>query len=457
VITITAYTEPVPAPAVSETPPVHESEDNEEHSDFEEILASLLRNDENTEQSDIHLSDSSGLGTEIDALAGENLKAGVPHDLFDDAQEIGIIRKKDLSKQEFPQKKPSEKQQDIFFGVEQLFSSLEQQIRSEIQDDSESEITGVKLKNLSPESDQLPDFSSVAELAETDFAQEAYASLKTAEDTLSAQTENKKERTFAKGENAGELNVKNRHDEAPVQIRKEDIPGRLDEMRSRSRRDRIAIEIRDLRTGTANVNNMETRSFSAVETSVGRASGEVPLREITLELHLPDQNAGSVGQSSSQTTWEVKASNALENMLARELHQNFNGDIVRHASMALRDGGEGTIRIALKPESLGNVKIRLEMTENRITGHIVVESEEALNAFRKEITSLEQAFRDSGFTNADLNLSMTWDGQGAQGQEEDTFTPRMIASRYDNSYEYDALPMVDVFFGQKSGSINMLA
>jgi len=106
--------------------------------------------------------------------------------------------------------------------------------------------------------------------------------------------------------------------------------------------------------------------------------------------------------------WEAKAGGtAVENLLARELHQNFNGDIVRHASMALHDGGEGIIKLALKPDSLGNVKIHLKMSENKVTGHIVVESEEALNAFKKEITSLEQAFRESGFTNAQLNLSLT--------------------------------------------------
>jgi flagellar hook-length control protein FliK len=145
-------------------------------------------------------------------------------------------------------------------------------------------------------------------------------------------------------------------------------------------------------------------------------------------------------------------------MLARELHQNLNGDIVRHASVALRDGGEGTIRLALKPESLGNVKIQLEMTENKITGLIVVESEEAMNAFRKEIASLEQAFRESGFTSADLNLSLTQDGQGSEKWEDaNSFNQQMAALAYDeSSWEGDSVPLVDVYIGRNS-SINMLA
>jgi len=171
-------------------------------------------------------------------------------------------------------------------------------------------------------------------------------------------------------------------------------------------------------------------------------------------LRLPDQ-----GQVNSQNSWEVKSSSMLENMLARELHQNFNGDIVRHASMALRDGGNGTIKIALHPETLGNVKIHLEMTENKITGRIIVESEEALNAFRKELSALEQAFKDSGYANADLNLSLAADNSGAQEQEfdEGSFASRMAASCYEDGFEQESAPVISVILRRGSGLVNMLA
>jgi flagellar hook-length control protein FliK len=213
----------------------------------------------------------------------------------------------------------------------------------------------------------------------------------------------------------------------------------------------VAVEVRDFRTGESDGLNNSQKSFSVVETSMGRAQGETSVREVTLELRLPEQN-----NSAPQTTWETRAGTALENMLARELHQNFNGDIVRHASMALRDGGEGTIRIALKPESLGNVKIRLEMSENKITGIIFVESEESLNAFRREITSLEQAFRDSGFINADLNLTLTQDGQSQrEWRDVDSFTSQTAASRYEESFDDAAL--INIFIERHQGSINLLA
>ena len=231
--------------------------------------------------------------------------------------------------------------------------------------------------------------------------------------------------------------------------------GKLDELRGRSRKDKITFEIRDQRT----MADTASRSFTSVEASA-RGMADVPSsKEITLELRLPDYN--NSGQAS-QTVWEVKASNAMENMLARELHNNFNGDIVRHASMALRDGGESTIRLALRPDSLGNVKIRLEMTDNKITGFIVVESEEALNAFRKEIAALEQAFKEAGFTDANLDLSLAQDGRNERQQsEENISSPQFAASGYEEAMreiESNTESMIDALLnGERQGSINMLA
>ncbi|MDR0670464.1 MAG: flagellar hook-length control protein FliK [Treponema sp.] len=128
----------------------------------------------------------------------------------------------------------------------------------------------------------------------------------------------------------------------------------------------------------------------------------------------------------------------FEEILARELRHTVNNEIVRHAQVILREGGEGLIRLSLKPESLGNVKIRLELTENKIAGRVIVESGEALRAFERELASLEQAFRDSGYQSAELSAFLAQDGSGADREKGEPF-PRFAAdraaSRYDDSLE----------------------
>jgi flagellar hook-length control protein FliK len=246
-----------------------------------------------------------------------------------------------------------------------------------------------------------------------------------------------------------------RPDAKKIALGEKEPRNKLEEARNRRRA--VTFDLRDFRNGSP---AEPVQRDGVVQLRTGaetRMPGETT-REITLELRLPNQNQGF---SSAATTWETKASQALENMLARELHQNFNNDIVRHASIALRDGNEGTIRLALKPESLGNVKIHLEMAENKIIGHIVVESEEALRAFEREISSLEKAFRDSGFDAANLEMSLAADGRGAEQQWQETeashfLSEQVAASRYDATAEQMSAPMtLDIYQG--AGLINVLA
>jgi flagellar hook-length control protein FliK len=154
------------------------------------------------------------------------------------------------------------------------------------------------------------------------------------------------------------------------------------------------------------------------------------------------QNARGAGSDFLQSRF-------LEDSLARELRGNLSTDIVKNATLIMRNGDEGTIRLALRPASLGYVKIHLEMTENKIMGRIIVESNEALRAFQKELPVLEKAFKDSGFMEASLDMSLAQDtaqnayGGGEYGQQQDgDFSPldpalaaAIAASRYDYALE----------------------
>jgi hypothetical protein len=208
------------------------------------------------------------------------------------------------------------------------------------------------------------------------------------------------------------------------------------------RRDRVNLEIRDFRTGEDQRSGSPAGTYAAQNTAgEARPFGETGETELTLELR--GDKPGGEAPDSAQNSRENRSAQSFEHILARELHENLNGDIVRHASMVLRDNGRGTIRLSLKPESLGNVKIRLEMAENKITGHIVVESEEALRAFEREVHSLEQAFRDSGFEGAELDMSLGG-GAGERRNGEETgrsfLSERMAASQYDAALEHSENP-----------------
>ena len=465
-IAITAYTEHAGSFAVgaqiatSEQPYVYEPEENEELSSFAQLLAGIQQNDSSEGDSD----------NGLDALAVEKNRDGNKLNLFTNAGNfIAGSTENDTELVDFNiEFSDSAIDKDFQLlskentGLLKISSEMEK-IDEEIIDVPEFDANTL---NLIAELAVKTDLPSAAKTTETrsdaqaqdavNFAKEALhdAAGKKAGDNQPTTTEtsskNANTESVSKSSSTENSGLFSNQDEKQSRFENQlnNEKSNLTEKPGRQRKDRISFEVRDLRTDANNHNAL-------ADTSAGRIPGQAGTPEITLDLRLPDYGPGS----QAQTTWEVKAGNALENMLARELHQNFNGDIVRHASMALRDGGVGTIKIALHPETLGNVKIHLEMAENKITGHILVESQEALNAFRKEIAALEQAFRDSGFADASLDLSLTSDGSGAENQELEngSLAQQIAASSYEGSYEPETTPIIDVFFGRRTGSVNMLA
>jgi hypothetical protein len=212
------------------------------------------------------------------------------------------------------------------------------------------------------------------------------------------------------------------------------------------KRERPVFEVTDLRAPEDTVRESPVR---------GGQGSDVFSRTVDITVEPGDRDpAGEPGVRN--------AGRSFETLLAREIEQNLSADIVREARFILRDGGEGTIRLSLKPESLGNVKIRLEMADNKITGHIIVESEEVLRAFEKEALSLERTFLESGFDGAVLDFSLAQGEGGAEnhGREMEMSAGTGIAeaaSRYDAALEKEAGPVeAGLFLKDGRIQVNML-
>lgn len=112
---------------------------------------------------------------------------------------------------------------------------------------------------------------------------------------------------------------------------------------------------------------------------------------------------------------EKESASRFQTMLANEL-KNSATDLVKTGSIILKDNNSGLINLFLKPEALGDVKIRLNISDTLISAKIIVDSQEALNAFKDSIGALKQAFEQGGFDTGSFDLS--WSGQGGSGQEK---------------------------------------
>jgi hypothetical protein len=96
------------------------------------------------------------------------------------------------------------------------------------------------------------------------------------------------------------------------------------------------------------------------------------------------------------------------------LRDMAGSELVRASTMVLRDGG-GEIRLVLKPESLGSVRVRMNLVDNHIEGRIIVDSAAVKHVFDGSVDALRRALTAEGFQMGSLQVSVG--GQDAQADQ----------------------------------------
>ncbi|WP_407400899.1 flagellar hook-length control protein FliK [Treponema sp.] len=174
---------------------------------------------------------------------------------------------------------------------------------------------------------------------------------------------------------------------------------------------------------------------------VNQSSENASENNINLALSMSDNAAQNILSTNNQTAGATGST--FQEMLTQQVQTNVP-DFVKAGNIVLRDNNQGTVNMILKPESLGNVKINLQVTDNVITGQITVHSKEAFEAFKQNMDSLRQAFQESGFENADLNLSFADNSssgafaqQGERHQSSEQFFGNKAYSNYAASADSD--------------------
>lgn len=147
---------------------------------------------------------------------------------------------------------------------------------------------------------------------------------------------------------------------------------------------------------------------------------------MTVEQNAQDNILVTNNQSASAD------GSAFQSMLRNNIQQNAP-EFVKATNIVLRDSNNGTINMILKPEALGNVKIRVELTDKGVQGVITVQSEEAFNAFKDSLADLKNAFKASGFEDAGFRLDLANNGSNSDSQnhgQNQNFINQMMANNY---------------------------
>lgn len=206
-----------------------------------------------------------------------------------------------------------------------------------------------------------------------------------------------------------------------------------DEKDSRITGTRSRLTVVDRRTAARAVQGAKSSQASAAGGKDSREEGNGETRlgfkdQILKESGKggsPQDDAGAKQMQVVQGAGELSARNTRTltmtgngGSFAAQLKDYLNNDIVKNSSIVLKDNDAGEIKLLLKPEHLGRVRIQLNLKDTHLAGRIMVDNNNVREMFERNMNHLEQAFRDSGFSNLSLEVSVgngKQDGRTAEG------------------------------------------
>jgi len=140
--------------------------------------------------------------------------------------------------------------------------------------------------------------------------------------------------------------------------------------------------------------------------------------ETELDARVVVRSGGGEVREGSPAESPRGAAHEVRTPVPSRFQQALRSEVVRHSTMILRNDGQGELRLILKPESLGQVRIRLSMNNNHIEGRIIVENSTVKDMFDSNLAHLSQAFEKEGFSSASLEVAVGHKGERREDRQD---------------------------------------
>jgi flagellar hook-length control protein FliK len=208
-------------------------------------------------------------------------------------------------------------------------------------------------------------------------------------------------------------------------------------------------------TARAEIIDLRSRKETKNEQTVSQASQKFDGVNIQESLKTEGQNRQDfvvIEAAQGKTDGNISRSEAGPAQaavdLSRALKEEGNGEIIKKAQFVLKDRDQGEIRLILKPEKLGEVRIRLNLSDNRhIAGRIIVENNSVREVFQENMEALNRAFRENGFQTAGLDVSVGERG-GFSGRRREKNIEGLPVEKMTRIFD-DQIPRVEeTIFGE---------
>jgi len=209
-------------------------------------------------------------------------------------------------------------------------------------------------------------------------------------------------------------------------------------------RSRSRVSVVGSRTSVSDL-EPEARQFSGIgDTQDIQKSGETDpngaqtrlLARIGNQIGNREMKEGSQSERFGGLSFESRGTTV------ERFKEALRNEVVRRSSIILKEEGQGELRLILKPETLGNVRIRLFLNNNHIEGRIIVENSTVKEMFETNLQNLNNAFQRDGFSSSSLEVFVS--GGNEQKRQREMQVPSFSAAQeFENS-----IPVRDEYFSE---------
>ncbi len=166
--------------------------------------------------------------------------------------------------------------------------------------------------------------------------------------------------------------------------------------------------------------------------------------KVQLEMQEPDELTGTLVANdlndSGNSRFVLHSAEEQKGslLLNKQLQEGGTRDLAKNIRFVLKDNNQGEIKLILKPEALGKVRIHLNLEENNIVGKIIVENNSVKQVFQNNLAELTRALEESGFDSASLDVSV---GGGETGQHRGFSEDQPVFFQREAADLEDAIPV----------------
>ena len=138
-----------------------------------------------------------------------------------------------------------------------------------------------------------------------------------------------------------------------------------------------------------------------------------------------------VGEQRAEAAPEKVRTAQMSPQNLSSLKQTLPTEIVRQSTFVLRGSDSGEIRLILKPENLGQVKVNVELQDNRVAAKIVVDSQAVREVLEQQMGHLKDQFLEQGFSDASVEVFVRQDSQGKKKEFSQIADNKKVIGEWD--------------------------